>query len=232
MNHLKMLLTGAAFATALSAGATNAGVVLFENFDSENGGATALNYNGFTQFHAWKNVDLVRTPDYGITGSGSVVDLDGTSGPGRLDSSSAYYFAAGDWVTLTFDASGNQRDNQVDDLTFALDFSGAVSTNHLFINGYDFGPASTVNYSFQWQELLNGTTGYAQRSISFLANNSSSVGIRFETQSHDNVGPIIDNVKLSIGSAVPEPATWAMMIAGFGLVGASLRRGRSSLATA
>ena len=35
----------------------------------------------------------------------------------------------------------------------------------------------------------------------------------------------IDNFALS-AQAVPEPATWAMMIAGFGLAGAALRRQR------
>lgn len=30
----------------------------------------------------------------------------------------------------------------------------------------------------------------------------------------------------SVG-AVPEPATWAMMLLGFGLIGATLRRGRA-----
>jgi hypothetical protein len=39
----------------------------------------------------------------------------------------------------------------------------------------------------------------------------------------------IDNLALAINSTVPEPATWAMMIAGFGLVGLSLRRRRSAL---
>jgi len=34
------------------------------------------------------------------------------------------------------------------------------------------------------------------------------------------------------GSAVPEPATWAMMIAGFGLIGAAARRRRSGMAAA
>lgn len=33
-------------------------------------------------------------------------------------------------------------------------------------------------------------------------------------------------LKLSLSSAVPEPATWAMMIAGFGLAGAALRSAR------
>ena len=44
----------------------------------------------------------------------------------------------------------------------------------------------------------------------------------------------LDNIRFDVraidsGSAVPEPATWAMMIAGFGLAGAGLRRRRASL---
>jgi hypothetical protein len=34
----------------------------------------------------------------------------------------------------------------------------------------------------------------------------------------------VDNVFLDITTAVPEPATWAMMILGFGLVGGAMRR--------
>ncbi|WP_293403470.1 PEPxxWA-CTERM sorting domain-containing protein [Phenylobacterium sp.] len=37
----------------------------------------------------------------------------------------------------------------------------------------------------------------------------------------------VDNVTYGVGSAVPEPATWAMMITGFGLAGTALRRRRS-----
>ena len=40
-----------------------------------------------------------------------------------------------------------------------------------------------------------------------------------------NVDGVLDNVT----AAVPEPATWAMMIAGFGLAGAALRRRRVSV---
>lgn len=38
------------------------------------------------------------------------------------------------------------------------------------------------------------------------------------------VGLRPDTVSINLFSAVPEPSTWAMMIAGFGLVGGSLRR--------
>ena len=36
--------------------------------------------------------------------------------------------------------------------------------------------------------------------------------------------------RLTISNAVPEPATWAMMIVGFGLVGLSARRRREAVA--
>ena len=46
-----------------------------------------------------------------------------------------------------------------------------------------------------------------------------------------NAGPATLKVEF-VGSAVPEPATWAMMIAGFGLAGAGLRRRRASVVPA
>ena len=43
-----------------------------------------------------------------------------------------------------------------------------------------------------------------------------------------NASPSVDNVRLTTraiaASAVPEPATWTMMLAGFGLVGFGMRR--------
>jgi hypothetical protein len=40
-----------------------------------------------------------------------------------------------------------------------------------------------------------------------------------------------DNLRFGQAAAVPEPATWAMMLGGFGLVGASIRRKRASSAS-
>lgn len=57
------------------------------------------------------------------------------------------------------------------------------------------------------------------------------VNLRFQFQSDYfafNDGVLFDNVTVTgtPTSAVPEPATWAMMIAGFGLAGASIRSAR------
>jgi hypothetical protein len=45
----------------------------------------------------------------------------------------------------------------------------------------------------------------------------SGTGINFEKQ----------NSVTLLSSAVPEPGTWAMMLVGFGAIGASMRRRRS-----
>jgi hypothetical protein len=50
----------------------------------------------------------------------------------------------------------------------------------------------------------------------------------FDTNSADNIGPIVDNVLVTqrVQGVIPEPATWAMLITGFGLVGSAMRRRR------
>ncbi|MEW5687188.1 MAG: PEPxxWA-CTERM sorting domain-containing protein [Pseudomonadota bacterium] len=42
----------------------------------------------------------------------------------------------------------------------------------------------------------------------------------------------LDNVKMAVNTGVPEPATWALMIMGFGAAGVTLRRRRTGLAAA
>ncbi len=49
---------------------------------------------------------------------------------------------------------------------------------------------------------------------------------------YGNQGIALVNFSFSQISAVPEPATWAMMLLGFGVIGTSLRRRRKALAVA
>jgi hypothetical protein len=62
----------------------------------------------------------------------------------------------------------------------------------------------------------------------FLATGGDSIkSIRFESTQNSFE---VDN--FSVGAAVPEPATWAMMITGFGLAGAAIRRRRTAFSVA
>ena len=59
---------------------------------------------------------------------------------------------------------------------------------------------------------------------SFVANSSLSTLNFINTVGGGNAGILLDTV--SVTGAVPEPAAWALMIAGFGLVGGAMRRRR------
>lgn len=60
----------------------------------------------------------------------------------------------------------------------------------------------------------------------FVAGEGPTSKLSFSgVQSGDNAGLLIDAVSIS---AVPEPSTWAMLIIGFGVAGAALRRRRAS----
>ena len=65
---------------------------------------------------------------------------------------------------------------------------------------------------------------YSLKNFTFTASGTSTT-LRFSSAENAGAfGAVLDNVSVS---AVPEPATWAMMLVGFGVVGASMRR-RSS----
>jgi len=224
---------------ALAAGAAHATNVLSDNFDSENGGASSLNYTNFANFNVVGGVDLVATPDFGITcagGSGSCVDLAGTPGPGEIVSKNFYNFGAGDVVTLSFDISGNQRVAETNTLYGAFNFAGTTNVSNYTLGGA-FGSQVVLPGKFTTNFISTGasTTGENQPfetyTLSFTADQAGSVQVGIGTNDAGNYGPVLDNVNLSV-SAVPEPASWAMMLVGFGGLGATIRASRRRPATA
>jgi hypothetical protein len=135
-------IAAAVAAFTLMAGAAHAGVVFSDNFDGENGGASALNYTGFTNFNVTGGVDLAATPDFGITcagGGGACVDLAGTPGPGSIVSKNFYAFTPGSVVTLRFDISGNQRVDEVNNLFGLFTFAGGDTKIGDYTVGGGFG---------------------------------------------------------------------------------------------
>ena len=80
----------------------------------------------------------------------------------------------------------------------------------------------------------HGFSGWMKQSFTFTATGPTEVLKFIARGTPDGVPPfsLLDGVSLT--SAVPEPATWAMMVLGFGVIGGAMRRGgrRSALAMA
>jgi hypothetical protein len=82
----------------------------------------------------------------------------------------------------------------------------------------------------QWQ-YTDGQTGFAANAVPYFNStyhhadfcNAPGSGCSFNNEQSWN-GPVDFAETLVVRGAVPEPAAWALMIAGFGLVGASMRR--------
>ena len=101
------------------------------------------------------------------------------------------------------------------------DLSNGIS---IFLNGNLLDPPGNLS------AVGGGNTMWSAYSTSFHAT-AGSILTFAATGTNDSLGGYVDNIKLSTG-AVPEPATWAMMIFGFGGVGAAIRRRRQQPALA
>ena len=199
---MKTYLAGAAaFAAGLAlAASANAAVVLSDNFDASV--PDQLNWAGDSVFLATSppgSVDLIGAGgsfDF-YPGNGSYVDLDGSTGSGN-------------------DPAG--------EITSILSFGPGAYTLSFFLGGNARGaPAQTTRVilgDFSTDITLGSGDGLALHTFSFTTASSGSLIFR-ELGPSDQQGNILDNISLSV---VPEPASWALMILGFGGMGAMLRR--------
>jgi hypothetical protein len=101
------------------------------------------------------------------------------------------------------------------DLTYAFNDQNASFGGGLATFTFD-GGTSVLTRSF------DNLPGF--QTFNFDAANLTSVRI-------SSTSPFqIDNIRLTAVAAVPEPGTWAMMLIGFGAIGASVRRARRATA--
>lgn len=207
---MKAKILMAAFAAATLS--TAAGAQSFQNGSFEDGPSagsfTTLN-GGSTAITGWtvtgNSVDYIGSYWQAADG-GRSVDLNGNGQGG---------------IAQTFDTTSN--------LTYRVSFSlagnpdGAPDTKT--ISTVTTGGASNL-FTFSTPGNTRTDMGWTPYSFTFKASGPSTT-LTFASQDPGAYGAALDAVSVS---AVPEPASWALMIMGFGLAGGALRRRRSAVA--
>ena len=200
-NRLIALLAG-----LTCAGATHAVTVFTDNFDADGLG---LNNVPVGWSVSGGTVDIIGNSGSSslfdlLPGHGAYIDLDGSTGASGL-LSIGLSLVAGVEYTATFDLAGSQRGSAE---------TGTVS----------FGSAG-VSYA------LGSGDPFAPLSLSFTPSTIGTFTLSFQNAGGDNLGALLDNVAVNSGGTptpIPEPQTYALMLAGLALVaGTARRRGRA-----
>ena len=214
---LKTFLLGAScLAIAGSANAAN----LIVNGGFNNGGSVAAPGGTFAEqgvgsnaITGWSilsgNVDWIKGYWQSADGDGFSVDLNG-SAPGAIGQTIST--TAGQSYTLTFSLSGNPDAFQNQPRIAVIGEDGATLGNA----SYSLSGANSRSNMLWSSYQMYFTANSATTQISFTSGNAGN---------NCCYGAAIDNVAVTAG--VPEPATWALMLVGFGGLGAALRSRRS-----
>jgi hypothetical protein len=185
--QLKCLVV-AAIATTVSV-AGHSQVVFADNFNAD---AVGLNAVPAGWSVTGGTVDIIGSGFFDfLPGNGNYIDLDGSSGAaGLLSTSPLLSLNAGVTYSATFDLAGSQR---------GLFETGVVT----------FG-TSTLNYA------IASATGFSAYTLTFTPGTSGLYALSFQNTVPGDVGALLDNVVVSgpVVGAVPEPGTYALLIAG------------------
>ena len=199
---LALLLPAAANAAAFINGSFEDGVEPGSSFVTLTNGSTGI--TGWTV--GGESIDYIGGLWVASDG-GRSVDLNG-NGTGSL--SQTFDTVAGQSYLVTFDLAGNP-DNGPEVKTLLVSADAATST-------YTFDTTGATHADMNW----------AGQTFRFTASGTSTT-LTFASGMAGSYGPAIDNVALA---AVPEPATWAMLIGGIGFTGGALRTRRRTAAHA
>jgi choice-of-anchor C domain-containing protein len=135
------------------------------------------------------------------------------------------------------DLSGNANGSIAQ--TFDTVAGQAYLVNFWLAGNPDGGPAAKIAISSADGSQLQSNTftvtganshtnmGWAAYTYQFTAATNATT-LSFASATNTAFGPALDNVSVSL--AVPEPTSWALMLIGFGGLGAALRRQRRPVA--
>jgi len=202
MQKIKTTLAIAAFA-ALAPVAHAADLITNGGFENSSFSGTFQNIGAGNGLSGWTiesgSVDLINTYWQPASGNYSL-DLNGNSAAVIAQS---FATEVGKTYTVTFNMAGN------------TDGGGAVKYITAGVNG-------DHSFTFDTTGQSRGNMGWTTQSFSFVADSTTST-LRFSGDSRNSYyGAALDNI--SVAAAVPEPETYAMLIAGLGLVGFMARR--------
>jgi hypothetical protein len=157
-----------------------------------------------------------------------------SGGPSNASSSASQVidisagFASIDLGTVGFDLSAylGGYDGQNDNAVLTISFLDAVSA---VLGGATLGPVSNLDRGFATGLLFRSTSGFVP-----VGARSVNVNLQMTRTAGAYNDGYADNLSLVLrgggDAGVPEPSAWALMLMGFGGLGAALRRRRVVMA--
>jgi hypothetical protein len=199
---MKTLLVATALVAAVSSVEANATTIMFDNLPGD-GSLITSGYSGLN----WNNLGTYDGRDYASSGyvngrvSGANVAYNQFGSPASISSATAFTLNSG-----YFTGAWNNG------LTISV--LGLVNGIQTYSDSFVVNASGSALHTFNWADLS---------SVSFSSAGGTNAGL-------DSSGTqfVLDNLTVNV-AAVPEPATWAMMLVGFGMMGASMRYRRRSI---
>ncbi len=199
MTMIKNLLAATALVAAVAVSPASATTITFDDLASAS--TIANGYNGLN----WSNFGAYNGSDYATSGyvngrvSGVNTAYNMYGSPASFSSATAFTLNSG-----YFTGAWNNG--------LVISVVGLVAGLQVYSDTFTVNANGPTLHTFDWTNL----SGVTFSSAGGVNAGLSSTGTQFA----------LDN--LTINAAVPEPATWAMMLVGFGMMGATMRYRRRS----
>lgn len=229
MKQATQFAAAAAAVLAIMAAAPASAANLLTNgsFEDIGAGAAPEGWGGLTYYTDGTHPGHVALPGWTVL-DGSV-DLTGTHTTWGPAATGDYSLDINGWEAGTISQSFDTVVGKLYQVSFAYSRNAAgapdPATADVSAGGSIFHVSAANN------PALYGTGGnmlWQQGGFSFVGTGHDTIQLKATVPG--NGGVFFDAVSVSGG--VPEPATWALMISGFGLAGAALRRRRAVAAAA
>lgn len=179
-------------------------------------------YYGNGNFNGHFTVNTVNGVEMGLRSH--VYQQNATSPVGNL-----YSFGLGQ--TISFDWSFNPGQTTLGNVTNQMTITNVgTGANFVFDPSTWFDNAHSASAPGGYQNSFRLSFGFLGLGYNSNTNATYTVNWNFNSTA---TGAMNDTIVLKQGSgAVPEPASWALMIAGLGVVGASMRRRKTAVSFA